>query len=390
MEDTEELKEFRLQWQEELQTNQETKTSDKRTKAADLFLKGIASEREGRHYDALHYYRRALQLDPGVESRMPRGDDVFTLPGRSYENDVDSSNEAEGVSTQHKDDDLGADSQKTSLSHQFTKCQSMRHQTMTHISVLPQELLVHVFKWVVSGDLDMRSLEHLALVCKSFYACARDAELWRLACQKLWGCCQLTAGMSWRQLYISQPHLLFDGVYISRSSYVRAGEPSLDQFYKPYHTVEYFRYLRFFSDGTLIYLNSPESPLTCVPKFKVATTATTTGFQSGRYQLSEDELRVEIASPSLNNEVGLRYQSRGAAKLNESSDCGRTFHMTFHVRNVGRRRCAKLVWASYTCRSMNSSTGQLSVTEFSLNETYRPFMFSRVKSFFLESTRILQ
>ena len=38
---------------------------------------------------------------------------------------------------------------------------------MTHISVLPQELLVHVFKWVVSGDLDMRSLEHLALVSKS-------------------------------------------------------------------------------------------------------------------------------------------------------------------------------------------------------------------------------
>ena len=30
-----------------------------------------------------------------------------------------------------RDDDLGADSQKTSLSHQFTKCQSMRHQTVT-------------------------------------------------------------------------------------------------------------------------------------------------------------------------------------------------------------------------------------------------------------------
>ena len=39
------------------------------------------------------------------------------------------------------------------------------------------------------------------------------------------------------------------GVYISKSSYVRQGERSLDTFYKPFHTVVYYRYLRFFADG---------------------------------------------------------------------------------------------------------------------------------------------
>lgn len=39
------------------------------------------------------------------------------------------------------------------------------------------------------------------------------------------------------------------GVYISKTSYVREGEHSLDGFYKPYHTVTYYRYLRFFPDG---------------------------------------------------------------------------------------------------------------------------------------------
>lgn len=39
------------------------------------------------------------------------------------------------------------------------------------------------------------------------------------------------------------------GVYISKSSYVRQGEHSLDTFYKPFHTVVYYRYLRFFADG---------------------------------------------------------------------------------------------------------------------------------------------
>ena len=39
------------------------------------------------------------------------------------------------------------------------------------------------------------------------------------------------------------------GVYISKTSYVRPGERSLDGFYKAYHTVVYYRYLRFFADG---------------------------------------------------------------------------------------------------------------------------------------------
>ena len=39
------------------------------------------------------------------------------------------------------------------------------------------------------------------------------------------------------------------GVYISKISYIRSGERSLDGYYKPYHTVVYYRYLRFFPDG---------------------------------------------------------------------------------------------------------------------------------------------
>ena len=39
------------------------------------------------------------------------------------------------------------------------------------------------------------------------------------------------------------------GIYISQSSYIRHGERSLDGFYKPFHSVVYYRYLRFFTDG---------------------------------------------------------------------------------------------------------------------------------------------
>lgn len=39
------------------------------------------------------------------------------------------------------------------------------------------------------------------------------------------------------------------GCYISKLSYVRPGEKSLDNFYRPFHVVEYYRYVRFFPDG---------------------------------------------------------------------------------------------------------------------------------------------
>lgn len=39
------------------------------------------------------------------------------------------------------------------------------------------------------------------------------------------------------------------GCYISKLSYVRPGEKSLDGYYRPFHMVEYYRYVRFFPDG---------------------------------------------------------------------------------------------------------------------------------------------
>lgn len=49
-------------------------------------------------------------------------------------------------------------------------------------------------------------------------------------------------------LWISQ-NVMCTGIYISKTSYIRSGERSLDTFYKPYHSVVYYRYLRFFPDG---------------------------------------------------------------------------------------------------------------------------------------------
>lgn len=40
---------------------------------------------------------------------------------------------------------------------------------MTHISAIPLELIMYIFKWVVSTELDMKSLEHLGRVQRNCF-----------------------------------------------------------------------------------------------------------------------------------------------------------------------------------------------------------------------------
>ena len=42
--------------------------------------------------------------------------------------------------------------------------------SQTHILAIPPELVAHIFKWVVSTDPDMKSIEQLALVRRNFHA----------------------------------------------------------------------------------------------------------------------------------------------------------------------------------------------------------------------------
>lgn len=129
------------------------------------------------------------------------------------------------------------------------------------------EIILYILKWVVSSDLDLRSLEMCSRVCRGFYLCSRDPEIWRLACirykylnfnfinilnkfsYRAWG---VNCGnspkpySSWRHMFIERSRLHFNGCYISKTTYIRQGENNFqDQFYRPCHLVAYYRYLRY-------------------------------------------------------------------------------------------------------------------------------------------------
>lgn len=62
--------------------------------------------------------------------------------------------------------------------------------------------------------------------------------------------------LQWSELIIGTTldfaPVIIVGVYIGKSSYIRQGEQSLDTFYSPWHLVEYYRYIRFFPDGSCL------------------------------------------------------------------------------------------------------------------------------------------
>ena len=58
-------------------------------------------------------------------------------------------------------------------------------------------------------------------------------------------------------MILDRPHLRFDGLYVSRNTYLRTGIVEW-RVKNPVHMVCYFRYYRFYPDGHLLYRTSPE------------------------------------------------------------------------------------------------------------------------------------
>ncbi|RMX52585.1 hypothetical protein pdam_00019383, partial [Pocillopora damicornis] len=136
----------------------------------------------------IYFYRQAVQLVPDIEFRIKDFTSYNLASGRLWCPVVfiASGDEEDDPNVSQESDDSPelADLANRFLSLSVTGfCQPLYETRMTHISAIPLELVMYIFKWVVSTELDMKSLEHLALVCKGFYACARDPDIWKLACQ---------------------------------------------------------------------------------------------------------------------------------------------------------------------------------------------------------------
>lgn len=333
--------------------------------------------------EAIQYYRHAMHLVPDIEFRISESSTSNTGSSNASNESstVDNGNNVDGEDKDEEEEEALLSALTTNMlkSH----CEPQYPTQDTHISALPVELLIILFRWVISSDLDLRALEQLSMVCRGFYVCSRDPELWRETCLKIFGrsCIMTKDYESWRQMYLERPHLQYNGVYISKSIYYRQGEPSVDNFYQPWHQVEYYRYVRVFSDGVMLMYNTPDEPQNVITKLRKLN-CPLPGIMVGRYRTVSDVVtavlhkeNVKEYDPNLH-----RYRRKNRINNNQVPEAEQTFHVEFGIYGGLERINMKLEFNCYSCHTRYRSTSNTNTTEFD-TDNFPPLYFSRVKSF---------
>ncbi|KAK7485684.1 hypothetical protein BaRGS_00023133 [Batillaria attramentaria] len=387
-----ELQEFRQRWQQELQSSDASGSESHHQQAGhsieeeakELFLQGMQAEQNGALYEAIRYYRRAMQLVPDIESKI----DFFQHRSPRERQDSESSTDGSGIEEVNEDLIQRFQSMKV---QENSICEAAFEQRAVHISSMPVEVLMYIFRWVVSSELDLRSLEMLSQVCRGFYLCARDEGLWKTVCLRIWGshCGSCKKFGGWRKMYLERPHLMFNGCYISRATYVRQGEQGMDNFYRPFHMVAYYRYIRFFPDGSMLMMCSPEEPTLVIPKLR-SLSSRAQGLMKGYFKMSGTKVMCVLKRVNTSKqEPVLRYKrQKQAANQNEMVQ---TYSVEFELTDSGQQRYNRLNWVSYAIRTVYKATGDETVADFELkNSAYPPLVFSRVRSYTIISAAPLE
>ncbi|GJQ84282.1 hypothetical protein Trydic_g5223 [Trypoxylus dichotomus] len=409
------LANFRQEWQRELQELKHRKTNVTRPieqirdidgggdesdeiKAKKLFLQGIEMEQSKKMYEAIQFYKRAVQLVPDIEFKLEE----------SFKNKVRIDNEEEKqldyqrVPKQDNEggEDIDSDEEINELTflQRIEKkvnkmeclCLPKTEQRVMHISQLPTEILLYILRWVVSSDLDMRSLEMFSQTCRGFYLCARDPKIWRLACERAWGLnCGTLMGeyTSWRHMFLERAKLHFNGCYISKTTYIRQGESSFqDQFYRPWHVVTFYRYFRFFPEGLVFMLTTPDEPTQCVGLLKHRQ-AKGPSILKGHYRLKDNTVTMVLhRQENVKSSYRRGQRSRDAALSSGQT----TFHLELKIRNQNRNKHIQLAWEHYSVYTSNKNGTESRCTFDIVSNNFPPLWFSRVKSYSAESEQPLQ
>ncbi|PHH61457.1 hypothetical protein CDD81_365 [Ophiocordyceps australis] len=186
---------------------------------------------------------------------------------------------------------------------------------------------------------------------------------------------------SWMHMFRSRPRIRFNGCYISTVNYIRSGQASTNLATwgsSPVHIVTYYRYLRFFPDGSALSLLSTTPPVDIVhhlshqtvrshrasPATSYLPSAPVRAALYGRWRLGHDQdesnLHVETEG------VGPKYSYRMHLVLRSSPSAA--------AHNGALN--TKLAWRAFY--SYNKFTDDW--VEFGLKND-RSFVFSRVRSY---------
>lgn len=406
------LENFRSQWQKELNeknkeeigekqvTNENSEDDDEEEddihrKARDLFMKGVEFEGDGKFFDAIKYYKMAEKLVPDIEIH-------------AHKFNIAKKNNMRGVKNTSVEDANGNAAPETNeldlidLISKFSKLKvagdcSIKNEFETnsvHIGRLPSEVLNYIIKWVVSSDLDLKSLENCSEVCRGFYLASRDEEIWRLIFSRMWGSVVvIPASGSWRELFLTRPRIHFNGCYVSRIKYLREGERGFQdqETYRAWHVVEYNRFLRFFPGGQVIMAMSSDDEAIVAKQLNTkAGGMGIPGAIMGRYRIANDVLICVLHKPKPLQKKTTKFKRKGRKEIENTyyEVPEQDFHMEFNITGTKWRM---LEWKHYSLVS-KFTNGNENVDNFQTRDQnkYPRLRFKPVGSYQFESLSPLQ
>jgi len=364
-----ELTQFRNAWKDELSGTCPTKQN----KAKQLYLKGMQLERDGYCYEAIEYFRQALKLVPDIENCIDVNIDLGPSSSAAGNLIIPGVEEVEGQALSSLTVERGQVFEKFNTSETHLKdiytCFPERSVTGTHVSALPNEIILTILRYVISSELDLRSVENFGEACKWFYNLARTPQLWQAACRKIWPDVQPQSdSTNWRAIFINKPHMRFDGVYVSRIKYHRQGErkPNLCC---TLQTVFYHRFLRFFSDGLVLGLNTTQAPQTAVAALKDRVSGNKE-VTYGQYTISGREVKIVLFQRDTS--------CRSSIKLKPDQ----SFNITFKLSGSTGRQV--LQWSDYYMVDKKGGETKKSNIEVILPH-FSKFVYIRAKSYTAQS-----
>ncbi|EPS29371.1 hypothetical protein PDE_04320 [Penicillium oxalicum 114-2] len=275
--------------------------------ALEHFERAVEKEAAGNLGDSLQHYRKAYRLDAGVDKafRNKHYSHVWKKPAQPAPADPASSVPAAPAAPPEVEV-LPTPELIQSFAHlpvpQAEPLIEGDAPPPCPIAHVPSEVLVEILRHVALRD--PAAFARMALVCKRFaYHFAHEQHIWKHLCQRpqfgfqgmhyTFACDDVGRPVytldeverytpfpadapvtipsplsSWSQVFQCYPRVRFTGIYISTVNYSRPGEVSSFQnvsWNSPIHIVTYYRYLRFYPDGSVVSLLTTTEPVDVVP-----------------------------------------------------------------------------------------------------------------------------
>eukprot|EP00835_Amoeboradix_gromovi_P000771 NODE_29_length_33183_cov_0.333666.p5 type:complete len:368 gc:universal NODE_29_length_33183_cov_0.333666:30469-31572(+) len=283
---------------------------DRLTEAMKIYEKGLQLEQNERLQDSIKHYRIAHKLDNTVDKRYRE----------KYNNRMK-------LIQIQKEQEL-FETEKSNVLETFKE---------SYLLKLPDELLLYIMRFLVPYELHF--LFNLSLSCKTFSQLFNHSSIWAKAYRSISS--DACNNVDYMKFFQTTPHIRFEGIYISVNRYIRVGA-AVDSLNSPTFLVEYYRYIRLLQNNTCLVRLSNDPPGKIVPYMCNKDVVT-----NGSWELTNDVLSISVQDVEI-------------------------YTMRLQLKRV-KKRFNKLEWIEYIC---HSSSEDFSIPL--LNE--RSFKFSRATS----------